>query len=495
MRKSKFFIFSILSFVLLSYFNPCFYINQEFEHNRNIGLSSEEKDSWATIIHENELEYSKFKVVNNCIYVVGYLRGDGLYITKYNSSGVKLWEYGWNGYVWHFDFTIDSDDYLFIAGTLFTEPSDELFLLKINPSGHLVWLKVIKSDISCWLFSLKLDLNNNLYFSCYDDGSTGSKINLIKLNSSGDILWNRDLNMGEPDRIEMHIDSGNNIILYGGTDYSRQYLIKYNSSGSIIWEKEWGEDFMSGKCHMTGKCKVTSNDNILISNITYHRSNNSVDVWIMKINGSGITINNTKIMNCWISEQAYWGEFWYYDEFNNIYFMRNIYGDGLVLYKINSNLTIAWNCSLNYSVSPYGSYSMKCDSQQDIIIIFGIYIYPLSSKILLFKLNSSGTIIDNFSWGGPNRDRIEQVFIDAQDDLYFLCISEHINRWYETRFYNVLVKNPKANGIPPELNLVFNENDTFIFTIMGFASLISLGIALSIIIPELIHKRYRNKSN
>jgi len=485
MRKSKLFVLSILTFALLAYFNPNFHVNIRINHYRKISTNSEDNESWATIIDENGIEYSKSKVVNNSIYVVGYFNGNGLYVTKYNNSGVKLWEYTWNIISWHFDFTIDSDNYLYIAGTSFTDSPASLFLLKINASGNLVWSKIINSDTSCLVVSLKADLNNYLYISGYN--STGNKIILLKLNSSGAILWDRDLNMERPDIIEMYIDSGSNIILYIGTDYSSQYLIKYNSSGSIIWQKEWGGS------HMTGKSKVTFNDDILISNIPIFQKNNTVDRWILKINGSGSTINKTKIWNYPLG--LFWGELWNYDAFNNIYLIGVAYYEGVVLYKINSNLTLAWNCSLNYfSRYDYGLIKIKCDSQQDITIVSGTDRYDPNSKILLLKLNSSGIIVNNFFWGGPNRDKIEQVFIDAQDNIYFLGISESVNPWNVHRDYTILVKNPKANGSPPELNYEFGKNDALVFTIMSFVSLISLTVILSILIPEIsIFKR--NKRN
>ncbi|GAG88423.1 unnamed protein product, partial [marine sediment metagenome] len=128
------------------------------------------------------------------------------------------------------------------------------------------------------------------------------------------------------------------------------------------------------------------------------------------------------------------------------------------------------------------------------MFIVGTDRYDPNSKILLLKLNSSGIIVNNFFWGGPNRDKIEQVFIDAQDNIYFLGISESVNPWNVHRDYTILVKNPKANGSPPELNYGFGKNDALVFTIMSFVSLISLTVILSILIPEIsIFKR--NKRN
>ncbi|GAF76430.1 unnamed protein product, partial [marine sediment metagenome] len=346
MQKSKLLVLTILTFVLLAYFNQNFHVDLRVEHSGNISINTADNNSWATIIHENRILNSKLKVINSSIYVVGYLEGYTTYITKYNSSGVKLWEYTWkrSDQTTPFDFIIDSDNYLYIAGRIYNPSnySRGIFLLKINASGHLTWSKIINSSTYCNQILITLDLNNDLYISgheSYYDSGTVDSIFLLKFNDSGDILWNSDLDINEtdPSIIEMHIDSGNNLILYVGTFFSSQYLIKYNSSGSTMWYKEWGEDDTSGRS------KVISGDDIIITGFTYYQNNHTADVWIMKINSSGFTINKTKMGNY---EDGWWfweESLWYYDDFNNTYFLMGYYMDGPILFKINTNLKVAWN--------------------------------------------------------------------------------------------------------------------------------------------------------
>ncbi|MHA2181499.1 MAG: hypothetical protein ACXAAH_08760, partial [Promethearchaeota archaeon] len=288
-------------------------------------------------------------------------------------------------------------------------------------------------------------------------------------------------------------DSGNNIIMHIGKKFSTQYLIKINSTGSTIWYKEWGDNYMSGNS------KVTLNDNILISNITFYQNNYTVDIWVMKINGSGITINKTKIGNYLIWQHGeFWGDIGYFDNFNNTYFMLRTWYDSFFLVKINSNLTITWNYSMNdYPKYGYLDSKIKCDSLQNTFLFPSRSNEMTNNKILFVKLNSSGRIIHTFLWGGYDIEYI-RGFIDTQNNFYFICISEMISRWNDHIYYIVLVKNPQANGFPPELILGVDNRDWLVINIMIFASLISLGIVLSIIIPELkvsSNKFNRNKSN
>ncbi|MFW9825299.1 MAG: hypothetical protein ACFFE4_20320, partial [Candidatus Thorarchaeota archaeon] len=269
-----------------------------------------------------------------------------------------------------------------------------------------------------------------------------------------------------------------------GTYGSKQYLFKYNSSGSTIWHKEWG-----GNCR-SGNIKVTLKDNIMISNITYYSNNGSVDIWITKINGSGIIINNTKIGNYfgWGRLDAFWGDIGYFDDFDNVYFiLRSSHDYDLYLLKINSNLTITWNYSINnypISSSGYLSTEIKCDSQQNIILFSRGSIYR-TKKLRFVKLNSSGKTIDTFSWGGSNNIEYIRGSMDTQDNFYFICLSEVLSRWNEHLYYTILVKNPQPNGFPPELDLGIDERDILVFNFMIIVSIISIGIMLSIVIPKL----------
>ena len=499
MRKSKFFGLIFLTFVLIVYFTPIFHINLRIEHKPNIGINSEEIDSWSTIIRENRLFYTKIKEVNNSIYVVGEIEDDITYVTKYNSSGVRLWEYSWkrSERTIPLDFAIDSDNCLYITGridnrTIYVD-DDDIFLLKINASGHLLWSKILNPyQLNCRQISLTLGLNNDLYISGYDyyySAGHVTTIFLIKLNNSGEILWNRDLTMNErsPDIIEMHLDSEYNVILYVGTYLSSQYLIKFNSSGSIIWFKEWDGDYRFG-CS-----KVILNDDILITGSTNYPNNDTVDVWIMKINSSGAVINKSIIGNYLAYPWDWFDSFWFFDEFNNVYFIINTraYNYGSVfLLKVDFNLTIAWNCSIN-NPSQAECYTTKtlCDSQQVITLFFAEGSYTSNSNMLLLNLNSTGGIMNNFSWGGPDRDYIVQTHTDAQDNLYFTCVSEYTNRWNIGKDYTILVKNPKPNGTPPILNMNFTYYDKYLLGFMVIMTSVSL-IALF----SIIFRKSKNRS-
>ncbi|MHA2048517.1 MAG: hypothetical protein ACW986_02785 [Promethearchaeota archaeon] len=497
MRKSRIFIIFILNILLIG--NPTSILPSNLLdfYNHDIRISQGQEDSWATVVHEHRIFGTELRTVNNdSIYFVGNLQSDVTYITSYNRSGKKLWEFTWRREenTMPHDFTIDSENFLYVAGAIsnFSTYGGDIFLLKINSSGQLIWARIFKPYTRCTSISITLDIDKSLYISgvdyYYDNGYIRN-VFLIKLNDSGDVIWDRVINMGEtwPENIEMHVDSENNVIHYIGTSLSSQYLIKYDTSGSTIWYKEWGEE------DGLGISKVILNDGILITGITNYQNNDTFDAWIMKINSSGDTISTKRIGNYGDNTWYWWDSIWHYDYFNNIYFLIYSYLDGMFLFKFNSNLSNAWNYSLyNFLHNGYYSIQLRCDSHQNINLIYGTDIFTANSEIFLLKLNSSGNVINDFSWGGPNRDDIDLVYIDSQDNLYFTCGSEYIDRWNVAKYYTILVKNPKANGNPPEIDLGIDQRDMVIFSALFFTSLISFGITLTIVLPYLI-KNIRKK--
>ncbi|MHA1883738.1 MAG: hypothetical protein ACW96S_01685 [Promethearchaeota archaeon] len=493
MCKSKDFVIFFLIYLFSANFISTLHSNSLAVYKNDIKNSQNQEESWATVLHENYIFGTGLRIVNNkTIYFVGELERYNTYITSYNSTGKKLWEYIWRREenTRPCDFIIDSENYLYITGTISNSSTygGDIFLLKFNASGQLIWSKIFNPYTRCRSISMKLDLDKSLYISGHDyyyDNGPISNVFLIKMNDSGNVLWDRVINMSGniPDIIEMHIDSELNVLLYIGTSFSSQHLIKFNNSGSTIWNKEWGEE------DGFGRSRVILHDDILVTGITYYQNNNTYDAWIMKINSSGFTVITKKIGNYHFSCDS----IWHYDDLNNTYFLISHYSDGIFLFKFNSNLSYTWNSSLNYYIQEI-IYSMmvQCDSQQNINLIFTINLFSKNSDIFLIKLNRSGTVLNNFSWGGSNRDSIDHVYIDSQDNLYFTCFSEYINHWDISRDYTILVKNPKPNGNPPKIDYGINQLDIMIFTVLVVTSLISLGCILSIVFPYL-KKQIRRK--
>jgi hypothetical protein len=149
-----------------------------------------------------------------------------VYVCKLNSNGDFIWakQIGGTGYDFGNDITFDSSDNLFITGqfndlcdfdtglntfNLSAIGGSDVFILKLNSSGDFMWVKQIGSSMNDSGKSINVDNSGEIYVSGY-------------------FLENISLNL-----------SSGNITLtpFGGTDV---FIAKVNSLGDMLWAKQIG---------------------------------------------------------------------------------------------------------------------------------------------------------------------------------------------------------------------------------------------------------------
>jgi hypothetical protein len=120
--------------------------------------------------------------------------------------------------------------------------SKKSIIVKYNSSRAILWQRVFSSatfDSFFFLPATKTDSSNNLYASFVDFGPSSSLLNtvLVKMDPSGNILWQRKLfssvsvNSGR-----ITLDANFNIYVSGVTD-NKAFFVKYNSSGVLQWQR------------------------------------------------------------------------------------------------------------------------------------------------------------------------------------------------------------------------------------------------------------------
>jgi hypothetical protein len=142
-----------------------------------------------------------------------------------------------------------------LAGT--NAGSDDAYVVKINASGSQLWAKQFGTSSADRGNAVTLDATGNIYLAGYTGGNIGGTpagagdAFLVKLNASGNQLWAAQLGSSDYDEsYAVAIDSVGNVYM-GGTTFgalpgcssagSRDaFLAKYNSSGSLLWKKQLG---------------------------------------------------------------------------------------------------------------------------------------------------------------------------------------------------------------------------------------------------------------
>jgi hypothetical protein len=196
---------------------------------------------------------------------------DQVFLVKYNITGGQIWNVSMVGsYI--SSLAIDSTDHIYLCGYLERhEKGDrQLFLSKYTNSGFLLWNQTWNSSDSDYCMDLIIDSSDNLYITglklyCYEYCNwVDGKAYLLKVNSSGHLLWNKTL--GENCYWRMGMDKLKNIYLTGYDDiYPGEKedvcIAKFNSSETIEWEIFWG-----GKGRERAyNINIDSNDNIYIA--------------------------------------------------------------------------------------------------------------------------------------------------------------------------------------------------------------------------------------
>jgi len=162
-----------------------------------------------------------------------------------------------------------------------------VYLIKTNPEGNLVWQKTFGSfdGTGCNSgYSVK-QISDGSYVIV---GSNGSDVYLIKVDSQGNLVWEKTFGGTKGDHgcsVQQTLDGGYIIVgktsSYGAGDFD-VYLIKTDSEGNRVWEKTFG-----GPSWDDGECvQQTSDGGYIIVGQTGWTTPNS-DVYLIKVDSQG----------------------------------------------------------------------------------------------------------------------------------------------------------------------------------------------------------------
>ena len=158
----------------------------------------------------------------------------------------------------------------------------DLFIMKIDPSGHTIWMQNAVNSGDSYTNSVSTDAHGNVYLVGTFTGpyliiANDTIINsshqcffILKYDSSGNRIWIRTIDGGTENSIGgVCTDSAGNVFITGGftapylilgndtlfnTGASRIFVAKYGPSGNIVWAKSAGGnnlDNLGGETYIT----------------------------------------------------------------------------------------------------------------------------------------------------------------------------------------------------------------------------------------------------
>ncbi len=308
---------------------------------------------WAKSSDGEGLPYSVAEDPSGNYYVTGFFNSptftfgsytltktgaDDIFLVKYDGNGNVLWAIsaGGSGDDEAQSVAVDSSGNAFIAGvfrsssitfgsqTLTNSGLTDMFIVKYDASGNVLWAKSAGGTGFEYAFSVCVDVSGNALVTGTFSSSTitfGSltltnkgvgDIFLVKYNAVGTVLWAK--NEGGPnDDIGYSVasDASGNVYMTGYFSYDTitvgsdtlpnagsidMLVVKYDSAGDVLWAKNGGgtaDDRSSSLAvDASENVYVTGNFSSPVLNFDSLTLSNSgvLDMFIVKYNGNGDAI-------------------------------------------------------------------------------------------------------------------------------------------------------------------------------------------------------------
>jgi uncharacterized delta-60 repeat protein len=246
-----------------------------------------------------EEAYSVQQTSDGGYIVAGYTRSFGagandVFLIKTDVSGNVQWAktYGGTSYEEAYSVQQTSDGGYIVAGRTisFGAGSDDIFLIKTDASGNIIWAKTYGGTGWDRAYSVQQTSDGGYIVAgwTYSFGASGD-IFLIKTDANGNIQWAKTYGgAGWNEAYSVQQTSDGGYIVAGWTNFFGGgnldiFLIKTDANGNIQWAKTYGgtsNDWASS-------VQQTSNGGYIVAGYTYSFGAGGLDIFLIKTDANG----------------------------------------------------------------------------------------------------------------------------------------------------------------------------------------------------------------
>ena len=314
----------------------------------------------------------------------------------------EMWglTYDSGGYDEFLAVAVDSNDNVIVIG----EFSGTAYTIKLNSSGNEIWNVTFDGNMDNGR-GVAVDSNNNIIVTgCSFDGIY--RYYTIKYDSDGNELWNATYYSGAGGwdyAMGVAIDSNDNVIVVGAVTAGAKQAatVKYNSSGSELWNVTYNSWKHRGVA-------VDSNDNVLVVG-----KPTGVDSYLIKYDSGGNEL--------WVDTSV--GQETIYsvatDSLNNV-----IINGGspappdYYTAKYDSSGNELWSVTYDSGGNDYpGLQAAAVDSMDNIIVTGSAYFDASGNNCYTIKYDSNGNEIWNVAYDSGGDDGGSAVAVDSSDNV------------------------------------------------------------------------------
>ncbi|HYV93405.1 MAG TPA: T9SS type A sorting domain-containing protein [Chitinophagales bacterium] len=181
-------------------------------------------------------------------YIYALYESNGILVIKYDSQGQRILQ------VHNDTFTIDNiispqsialdkNHNIYVAGKASNDNDGEYFLKKFKQNGEFLWdVRYNPSVLEDYVHYLMIDDSSDIYILGDIEGGTASMgVALVKYDSSGNFLWDKQVISFPSDPYGLVLDSDNAPVICGflesGNSFLTYFVTKYSASGQEVWTK------------------------------------------------------------------------------------------------------------------------------------------------------------------------------------------------------------------------------------------------------------------
>lgn len=311
------------------------------------------------------------------------------------------------------------------------------WVVKLDKTGNIVWQKTYGGSAPDYAYSIK-QTNDGGYvvvgttasFGTGVYGTYAADILLLRLDGDGNLLWSKVYGGGlaeEAARVSLTPDGGYVISGITGSfsDNLDLWLVKINSSGDILWQKRYG----GAKTDFAADHKVLSDGSIIMTGKTYNVSEKQYDansqcapvdkdIFLMKTDPQGNIVWSKGYGGLYTDESAALdltndGGF---VVVGNMGAANTANGNDIWLFKTDFNGTIGYSCDIgelgfNSSDTVSDARSVDITASYKTVQVFNTTVTPVETNVTGQK---------TCSLTADDKDRLELFAITSHPDNIFM---------------------------------------------------------------------------
>ena len=203
-----------------------------------------------------------------------------------NEIGVKIGESLSGGY--------------YLLGSSSSDPNSGLNLISLDVSGNILWNKTYDGGSNAYLYnpSMRQIPSGDFILSATVYDTSGMYFLMLKTDSSGNLLWSKAygaMNWDKEECYDIELCNDGGFIMVGDAEDTGIYVVKTDSNGNLMWTKKYAtssSDYIPGYA-----ISKTSDGGYIISGMIYEISAPAYYVALTKIDGLGNFLWGKKYTN------------------------------------------------------------------------------------------------------------------------------------------------------------------------------------------------------